>query len=191
MLTDKTVRELLAAFASPDPTPGGGSASALAAAVGASLLTMVASLPKTRSNTDEERTALAAARASLAGLRERLTEAIDADTAAYDQVVAAYRRPKGDDDEKAARTAAIQAAMRTATDVPLGVMRLSAQALDLAKTVAAHGHTAAASDVGVASALLRAALEGARLNVDTNLSAIRDESYALAVRAEAAVLSNV
>jgi formiminotetrahydrofolate cyclodeaminase len=183
-LIDKPVRDLLAAFASSDLTPGGGSASALASAVGASLLTMVAGLPKTRSNSDEDRAALAAAAASLAAVREQLTEAIDADTAAYDQVVAAYKLPKTSEAEKAARTAAVQAALKAATDVPLRVMRLSAQALGAAKTVAAHGHPGASSDVGVASALLRAGLEGARLNVDINVSGIRDEPYTRATAGE-------
>jgi formiminotetrahydrofolate cyclodeaminase len=185
MLTGKTVRDLLDAFASPDPTPGGGSAAALASSVGASLLMMVAGLPKTRSNSDEDRAALAAAAAWLTGVRERLTEAIDADTAAYDRVVAAYRLPKSTDDEKDARTAAIQAALRAATDVPLGVMRLSAQALDAAKTVETHGNPSASSDVGVAIALLRTGLNGARLNVAANLGGIKDEAYTRAVTAEA------
>ena len=184
MLTDNTVRDLLAAFASSDPTPGGGSAAALASAAGASLLMMVASLPKTRSNSEEDRAALSGATSSLTGIRDQLTKAIDDDTAAYDQVVGAYRLPKGSEEEKAARTAAIQAALRAATDVPLRVMRWSAQALDAAKTVAAHGNPAASSDVGVAVALLRAGLEGARLNVDVNLSGIRDERYTHAVAAE-------
>jgi formiminotetrahydrofolate cyclodeaminase len=184
MLTDNTVRDLLAAFASSDPTPGGGSAAALASASGASLLMMVASLPKTRSNSEEDRAALSGATSSLTGIRDQLTKAIDDDTAAYDQVVGAYRLPKGSEEEKAARTAAIQAALRAATDVPLRVMRWSAQALDAAKTVAAHGNPAASSDVGVAVALLRAGLEGARLNVDVNLSGIRDEAYTRAVAAE-------
>src|SRR5262245_52040382 len=99
MLVDKPVRELLDAFASSDPTPGGGTASALASATGAALLQMVASLPKTRSNSDEDRAVLAAAGGSLIGVREQLTEAIDADSRAYDQVVAAYRLPRATDAE--------------------------------------------------------------------------------------------
>ena len=138
---------------------------------------MVAGLPKTRSGSDEDRAALAAAAAALAGVREQLTEAIDADTAAYDQVVAAYKLPKASADEQAARKAAIQQALRAATDVPLGVMRLSAAALEQAATVAAHGHRAAASDVGVAVALLRAGLRGARLNVEINLGSLSDAAY--------------
>lgn len=183
-LVDKPVRELLAAFSSSDPTPGGGSASALASAIGASLLVMVASLPKTRTGSDEEKTALAAPVRALTGLGHQLTEAIDGDAAAYGRVVAAYRLPKASAEEQRARTAAIQDALRAATDVPLSVMRLSADALEEAAAIAAHGHRGAASDVGVALALLRAGLHGARLNVEINLSGNKDEGYTQAIRTQ-------
>jgi methenyltetrahydrofolate cyclohydrolase len=176
-LIDRSVRDLLAAFSSSDPTPGGGSASALASALGTSLLIMVAGLPKTRSGTDAERAALAAATPTLVDLRDRLTGAIDADTAAYDRVVLAYKLPKATSDEQQTRKDAIQHALRAATDVPLAVVRWSANALKVADTVAANGNAAAASDVGVATALLRAGLHGARLNVEINLDSIRDEAY--------------
>jgi formiminotetrahydrofolate cyclodeaminase len=189
-LLDTPVRDLLNAFSSSDPTPGGGSASALASAVGVSLLMMVAGLPKTRHNSDEDRTALDAVAAALIGVRQQLAEAIDADTAAYDAVVAAYKLPKTTDAEKSARKDAIQRALKGATDVPLGVMRLSAEALTHAAAVAAHGLPSAASDVGVAQALVRAGLEGARLNVEINVGSITDEIYAPAVRAEIARLTS-
>jgi formiminotetrahydrofolate cyclodeaminase len=188
-LADRPLRDLLAAFSSSDPTPGGGSASALAAAVGASLLMMVAGLPKTRTGAEVERTALADAAAALGALRARLTDAIDADAAAYDQVVAAYKRPKQSADEQAARKAAIQQELRAATDVPLEVMRMAAAAIELARTIAANGHRAAASDVGVATALLRAGLHGAALNVEINAGSVTDAAYAGGVRAERARLS--
>lgn len=184
MLIDKSVRELLEAFASSAPTPGGGSAAALASAVGASLLQMVAALPKTRANTDGDRAALAAASAALTAAREQLMEAVDADSGAYDQVVAAYKLPKGTDVEKATRKSAVQRALRAATDVPLGVARLSADALKAARAVAEHGHRGAASDVGVAVALLRAGQRGAALNVAINLDGIDDAPYVSAVRSE-------
>ena len=190
-LVDQSVRGLLAAISSSEPTPGGGSASALASAVGASLLMMVASLPKTRSGSDEDRAALAAAAEALVGLRQQLTEAIDADTIAYDQVVAAYRLPKGTDEEKRARKSAIQRGLRSATDVPLGVMRLSALALKQADIVGARGHPGASSDVGVAAALLQAGMRGARLNVEANVGSIDDEAYREAVGLEVAALDQV
>jgi len=177
MLIDRSVRDILAAFSSSDPTPGGGSASALASALGTSLLIMVAGLPKTRSGADAERAALAAATPTLIDLRDRLTAAIDEDTAAYDRVVAAYKLPKATPGQQQARQDAIQQALRAATEVPLTVVRWSAKALRVAETVATNGHAAAASDVGVATALLRAGLHGARLNVEINLDSVKDEAY--------------
>jgi formiminotetrahydrofolate cyclodeaminase len=189
MLVDKTVTELLGAFSSTDPTPGGGSASALASAVGASLLIMVAGLPKTRTNAPEERASLQAAANHIGGLRDRLSAAIDADTTAYDRVVAAYRLPKASPDEQAARQATIQSALRAATDVPLDVMRWSAEVLEHAVTIARHGLRSAASDVGVAAALLKAGATGARLNVEINVGSVKDASYADAVRSEILLLA--
>src|SRR5258708_12500024 len=129
MLADKSARELLNAFASSAPTPGGGSAAALASAVGASLLQMVASLPKTRSNTDDDRAALAAASSALIGIRAQLTDAIDADSGAYDQVVAAYKLAKSSAAEQSARKSAIQRALRAAPHLPPPLIRLPSHAL--------------------------------------------------------------
>jgi len=182
MLIDRSVRDILAAFSSSNPTPGGGSASALASAPGTSLLIMVAGLPKTRSGAEAERAALATATPTLVDLRDRLTAAIDDDTAAYDRVVAAYKLPKATPDEQQARKDAIQQALRAATDVPLAVVRWSASALTVAETVAANGNASAASDVGVATALLRAGLQGARLNVEINLASVKDEAYVAETR---------
>lgn len=190
MLVEKPVSELLDAFSSSSPTPGGGSASALASATGAALLMMVASLPKTRTGADEERAALSSAHRTLGGVKTQLTDAIDADAAAYDQVVAAYKLPKATPDEQQERKAAIQRALRRATDMPLLVMRLSAAGLREAAVVRAHGHSSAASDVGVAIALLGAGLEGARLNVEINLGGIADAAYVNAVREEVGALRN-
>ena len=189
MLIEQPLGDVLAALASPDPTPGGGSASALASAMGASLLAMVAALPKTKSNSDHDREALAGVLASVLTIGSQLGEAIDADTAAYDQVVGAYKLPKATDQEKAARSEAIQRALRGATDVPLRVMILSAEGLMAAKIVAAHGNPSASSDVGVAVALLRAGLEGARLNVELNLGSIKDDTYKSAVATRMAHLA--
>ncbi len=145
---------------------------------------MVAGLPKTRSGSEAERTALTSALIALMRLQAQLTDAIDADTAAYDQVVAAYKQPKATTAEQTARKAAIQRALHAATDVPLNVMRLSAESLQHARAVAADGHRPAASDVGVAIALLMAGLQGARLNVETNLGSLTDAAYKEAVVAE-------
>jgi glutamate formiminotransferase/formiminotetrahydrofolate cyclodeaminase len=186
-----TLSELLDAFASNQPVPGGGSASALAGAVGASLLMMVAGLPKTRHGTDAERAALNEAAARLGPLRDELAALIDRDSDAYASVVEAFRLPKSNDAEKHARRQAIDTAMRAATEAPLATMRACEQALREAATIAASGAPAAASDVAVAIELLATAARGAALNVDTNLAdaaarsaAPKDVEYASRVREE-------
>src|SRR4029077_7994706 len=103
--------------------------SALAGAIGASLLAMVAAMPKTKTGTPDAREALDAARVRLMAARAALTGLVDRDSAAYDLVVAAYRKPKATDEEKAARKVAIQDAMRVATEVPLETATLCAGAL--------------------------------------------------------------
>jgi formiminotetrahydrofolate cyclodeaminase len=190
MLVDRPLSDVLDAMASPAPTPGGGSASAVAAALGTSLLAMVATLPKTRHGSAADRSALDRAAAALTGIRRDLSTAIDADAAAYDQVVAASRRRSAAAPGPGEGEAAVQLALRAATEVPLRVMRLSVAAATEGLAVAAHGHRAAASDVGVALALLRAGLEGARLNVGVNLEGLTDRAYVEEVTAEAARLAS-
>jgi formiminotetrahydrofolate cyclodeaminase len=177
MLRNLPLADLLDAFSAPDPTPGGGSAAALSSAIGTSLLMMVAALPKTRTGADQDRTALVDARQELSLIRERLAAAIDGDTAAYNGVVAAYKRPKATAEEQAARKEAIQQALVAATDVPLDVMQLSVRALAAAAIVARHGYKSASSDVGVAIAMLRAGTTGAHLNVGINLESLTDGAF--------------
>lgn len=176
--------DLLDTFASSEPVPGGGSATAVAGALGASLLLMVASLPKTRTGAPEEVTDLAEAASRLRPIRDTLVELIDRDTEAYQAVIAALRLPKTDDAEKAGRREAIEAAMKLATEVPLETMRSCQQALAGARVVAERGHVAAASDAGVGIELLLAALRGAAMNIDTNLAGVKDTAYAARIRAE-------
>jgi len=176
MLATLPLPELLDAFSSSAPTPGGGSAAAVSGALGASLLAMVAGLPKTKTNTPEERAALDEARARLLALRATLLDLVDRDAAAYDLVVAAFKQPKGTDEEKAARKAAIQEAMRVAAEVPLETMRTCAEALAAGRAVAEHGNASAASDVGVATVTLTSAMQGAMFNVTTNLDSITDQA---------------
>ena len=169
--------DLLDAFASTDPVPGGGSASAVAGALGASLLMMVAAMPKTKSGTPEETADLAAAGARLRPLRDQLTALVDKDSEAYNQVVDAFKLPKGTDEEKTSRKAAIQVATKMATEVPLDTLRACRDAIRHALIVARSGNRNAASDVGVALELLVAGAKGATLNVDINLGSITDEAY--------------
>lgn len=184
-LIDRTVTGFLDAFAASDPTPGGGSASAMAGAMSAALLAMVSGMAKTKSSAIAEREALDEANTEIVQLRETLTGLIDRDADAYDLVVAAFRRPKATDEDKAARKAAIQDATRVATEIPLETMKACAALLRLQAVVAAHGNTNAASDVHVAGLLARAAMQGARSNVEINLPGITDAAIAASLKAEA------
>jgi formiminotetrahydrofolate cyclodeaminase len=187
---DHSIADFLDAVASPDPTPGGGTAAAIGGAIGVSLLMMVAGLPKTRGNTGAERVQLDEARATLVGVRDRLVALADADSAAYDRVTAAYRLPKGTADEKAARTQAVQRAMRAATEAPLDTLRAVADAMAQAKLIAERGNPSAASDVRVALELLEAAGSGASANVEINLTALKDDAFRKASASTMIELSN-
>ena len=178
------VIDLLDAFASNDPLPGGGSAAALAGSLGVSLLMMVAGLPKTRTQAPEEATDLAEASARLRPLRENLIELIDRDSEAYLQVIAGLKMPKASDAEKAARSEAIQAGMRAATDVPLDTMRECQQALAGAVIVARNAYRTAASDAAMGVELLLASVRGCALGIDGNLAGIKDAAYKERVRVE-------
>ena len=178
------VDEFLSALASPTPTPGGGTAAAIAGAMGTALLMMVAGLEKTKSNTADEKAALMAAAGGLKPIRARLMSLADDDAASFDAVMAAYRLPKAGDEEKAARTQAIQAALRGATEIPLETLRACAKALEHARVVADCGNRSAESDVGVAIGLLKAAAKGAAANVRSNLGGLKDEAFKTATEAE-------
>jgi len=169
---------VLEQFRSSNPTPGGGSAAALAGALGASLLAMVASLPRPRAASDIDLQRLQDAGERTASLAKDLERLIDRDAEAYDLVVNAYRLPKSTDEEKAVRTDRIQAALRVAIDTPMDVMRACAAALDESETVGTLGNANASSDVKVGIELLRAGLRGAQLNVEINLGSVKDRTYA-------------
>ena len=174
---DLTVSAFVDALASAEPTPGGGTAAAVAGAMGAGLLMMVAGLSKTRGQADTAKVALAEARASLSSVRDRILALADTDSQAYGHVMDAFRLPKASEAEKGGRREAIQTAMRGATDAPLDTLRTAAEAMKLARTVAEYGNPSAASDVRVALELLEAAAAGATANVDINLSSLTDEAY--------------
>jgi formiminotetrahydrofolate cyclodeaminase len=180
-----TLDRFLDALASARPTPGGGTAAAVAGAIGVALLVMVTGLTRSRHGTQDDRAALDAAGARLAPLRQALQAAADRDAVAFDAVMAAIRLPKGTDAEKAARTARVQAAYREAAEVPLETLRLITRALEDAAAVAAHGNPSAATDVAVAVTLLSAAAEGAAENVRINLEGLTDHPYRSSTDGEA------
>jgi formiminotetrahydrofolate cyclodeaminase len=183
---DVPIREFLNALASADAAQGAVSAAAVAGAMGTSLLLMVATLPATRSDSIDERTALLAAATALGDVQEQLIETIETETVV--KLFAARNMPQASQAQRSKRETAIQIALRAAADVPLEVIRLCTRGLNHAQTVAASSCRAAGSEVEFAVALLRVGLTGARSNLEARLSSLTDVAYTKAVVEEIAQL---
>ena len=188
MFAEMTLKDFLRELSSESPTPGGGSASGLAGALSASLICMVCSLTAGKAVSAAGEAAAKEVLISAGMLRERFTRLMDEDARAFDAVIAAYRLPKATDEEKAARTRAVQEALAHAADVPLDCARHAVAALELCQRLVAVANPHAISDVGVGALLAETAAKGALLNVDTNARLIKDENLVADLRREAAVL---
>ena len=176
-MKDQTVGEFLSAVAAPTPTPGGGSVSALAAALSVALSRMVAGLARGKQGYEDVGEELLEIEGRAEKAQARLEALIDEDAQAYDAVVAAMRMPKASDAEKVSRVDAMQAAYRKATEVPLETMERCIEALELAEAAVKKGNRGATTDAAVAVLLAEAAIRGASLNCSINLASIRDETF--------------
>jgi methenyltetrahydrofolate cyclohydrolase len=183
-----SVRDFLTAVASADGVHDAVSASAVAGAIGASLLLRVAALPKTRSNSVDDQARLIEVSTALSAMQEQLIEAIETETAV--KIFAARNMPQTSETQRTERQAAIQLALRAAADVPLEVMRLCDSGLKHAETVARHSSRVASADVQLAVALLHAAFSSARASVEAKLSSLTDTRYITSVIDEIARLSD-
>jgi len=176
-LTEQSVRTYTEALAGPDPTPGGGSAAALVGALAAASAAMVGSFTVGKEKFAEVEAEVAPLLEMLQALRTRLLDLTDADAEAYAQVRAAYRMARKTDEEKWARQAAIQDALKSAARVPLGVVVAAGEVAECLPAMAEKGNPNLLSDVGVAAILAEAAFAAGRLNVEVNLAGVTDEAY--------------
>lgn len=177
MLALKTVSDFIDHVASESPAPGGGSVSALGAALGAALTAMVCQLTIGKKKYEDVQAEMIETLGQADELRAKLTSLIDQDTEAFNKVMKAFGMPRGTDVEKQRRSEAIQDATREATLVPLEVMKLAEKALVLARVVAEKGNVNSISDAGVAGLMIRAACEGAAMNVRINLATLKDAAF--------------
>ncbi len=177
-LVDRTVRGFVEETASESVAPGGGSVAALLGALGAALGTMVANLSAHKRGWDTRWEEFSGWAERGKASHDELLALVDRDTEAFDAVMAAFALPKGDDAQKAARSAAIQAATLGAAQVPLRVMEASLASMDVAHAMAERGLAASASDAGVAALCARAAVQGAGLNVRINAASLTDRGVA-------------
>lgn len=185
MLTELTVKGLLAETAGEAPVPGGGSISALNGAIAAALTEMVANLTvgkKKYADVEEEMKEIAAAAAPI---QRELVLDVDRDSDAYDGVAQAFKLPKETDEEKALRSAAIQENTKKAALVPMEVARRTSALLPRIEAVVARGNQNAVTDGCVAMMCARVAIVGALFNVRINLTSLKDEAFVAEMRAEA------
>ena len=167
---------------SDSPAPGGGSVAALMGALGVSLGGMVANLSAGKRGWDDQIGYFSDWAVKAQQLKDELLFLVDEDTVAFNRVMAAFALPKESAEDKAARTAAIQAAHKGAAEIPLRVMETTLKSYPLLAEMAEKGNPASISDVGVGLLALRAGLEGAAMNVRINLAGLKDEDLKSALR---------
>jgi formiminotetrahydrofolate cyclodeaminase len=178
MTTNSSIATFLDDLASERPTPGGGGAAALCGAIGAALVSMVANLTIGKKNYEAVWQDLEAVNTKAEALRAELTGAIEEDVMAFNAVMAAYGLPRATEEEKAKRTASIQAALKNATLAPLRAVKACFEVIRLSATVAEKGNLNVISDAGVAVLSANAGLRSAALNVFVNAKAIKDRDFA-------------
>ncbi len=177
MFTEQQLQTFLDQLASRSSTPGGGSAAAIMGAMGAALLSMVANLTAGKKNYAHVDAQMREFLVRSEALRAEVTGMVQADVEVFDRVMAAYGMSKETEAAQATRSAAIQAALKEATDVPLACAQLCADIIELCRPVAEQGNLNVISDAGVAVLAAHAALRSAALNVYINIGGIKDETF--------------
>lgn len=185
LLIDLSVRGFADETSRESPAPGGGTISAYMGALGAALGTMVANLSSHKAGWDVRWEEFSDWAERGQALQRELMVLVDEDTAAFNRIMEAFGLPKGTEEEKAARTAAIQAATLFATEVPLHTMVASTKVFELCRAMAEEGNPNSVSDAGVGVLAARAAVLGAGLNVKINASGLKDRAKAEALVAQA------
>lgn len=181
MFIKNSLEEYIANVASGDPTPGGGSVAALAGSLGGALTNMVKNLTVGKKAyeelSDEIKSEIIENSNEVEKIVESLSNIVDEDTKAFDEVMKAFKLPKETDEEKAARSLAIQEGYKLALEVPLRCGEKCLRLLTLQEVFSKYGNVNAITDVGVGTLLAYSGLEGALFNVTINLGSIKDEEY--------------
>jgi len=174
-LVRMNLREFANETASESPAPGGGSISAYIGALGISLATMVANLSSHKKGWDERWEEFSNWAGKGQQIKDQLLKSVDEDTRAFNHIMESFSLPKNSEEEKKARTAAIQDATKNAIEVPLRVMQLAYDSFDIIEAMAKEGNPNSVSDAGVGALCARSAVLGAYLNVKINASGLKDE----------------
>lgn len=188
MLVELTVKDFLEKTAGNEPVPGGGSISALNAAIAAALAQMVANLTIGKKKYEDYEPLMQEIAFEANELLSDFISDIDADSNAYNTVFEAFKLPKETEEEKTVRNEAIQKATKTAAEVPLNVASKTLKMMDLIELVAQKGNQNAVTDACVAMMCARTAVLGAALNVRINLLGIKDQEYVSKIAQEVSTL---
>jgi len=183
-LLKMNVKMFLDELASNSPAPGGGSAAALAGALGAALSSMVCNLTIGKQGYESVQDEILEILHKSEDLRKQLTDLIDKDTEAFNAVMTAMKMPKDTDEQKQLRQQAMQTAFKHAADVPLETARTCVQVMDITKVIAEKGNKNSISDAAVSVLMAQAGVQAAMLNVRINLSSIKDVEYVQKVSTE-------
>ena len=187
-LAELKTAEFVDLLASDAPAPGGGSAAALEGALGAALTAMVCGLTVGKKKYAEFQELAEEAQKKATDLKVRFVDVMDRDTEAFNVVSAAFGMPKATDEEKAARSAAIQKGLEGCTKTPFEMMELAVETLELTASILGKSNDSAASDLGVSALSLRSAIQGAWLNVLINIGSLKNKELAEDYRAKGEAL---
>lgn len=182
MLIDMTIKDFLAELKSASPAPGGGSAAAMAGAVGAALAAMVGNLTVGNAKYEAAQSELKALLPKLEEQLIKLERYVDEDTEVFNKVMAAYRLPKATAEEQALRRQAVEEALKQAAVLPMTVAECCLAVLGLARRMLEIGNANAASDAAVAGRMAHAGMWAAVYNVRINLGSIKDREFAEKMR---------
>jgi len=185
-----TLDEFTAKTAGKDPAPGGGSVAALSGALAASLSSMVAVLTVDKNGYEQHREEMEEIAARCEQLRTKLLDDIDRDCSSFDGYIAALGLPKDNDEQKEARKAAMQNALKQAAEVPLSIARTSLEVMPLAKAAVLRGNKNLITDGIISAMMCRTAVLAALCNVKINLSMIKDKEYTETVGREVKLLED-
>ncbi len=183
-LAEMEVREFASVLASDAPAPGGGSVAGLEGALGAALASMVSALTVGKKKYADVQDQAEETGKKARALKDQFIEVMDRDTETFNVLSAAFSMPKATDEEKAARSAAIQEGLKLCTKVPYETMELCAEAIDLVAGAVGKFNASAESDLGVAALSLKAGMLSAWLNVLINIGSIKDKAFAEEYRAK-------
>jgi len=189
-LVDMSVRAFVEETASESPAPGGGSIAATMGAMGAALATMVANLSSHKRGWDERWEEFSIWAVKGKAYHDQLLKLIDEDTDAFDALMDCFGMPKGTDVEKAARSAAIQAATKQAIEIPLQIMQASLDSMEVIRVMVEIGNPNSISDGAVGALAARSAVLGAHLNVKINCASVKDAEFVAAANKRAELMAD-